>query len=297
MNRDISPIYRAYARSNRLHPILLVTLNFDSGVIRLWNGYEALSYGGESYTGAGKLLTVASSEETQELKASGVTIGLTGISTDIVSIALSEAPQGRPVNIKMGFLTGDTAEILEYKVTVSGGNYYVEQAQKPLVSVIEGHTYRFDQSDSTNSGHNIRISTTSNGTHGGGSQYTSGWTEVGTAGTSGAYNQWVVPSGASGTFYYYCQNHSGYGGTINVSTDFVLADPFTLFEGQMDTMDISDNGETADVIVNCESKLISLQNARPRRYTKSDQNLTFPDDEGLDYVPSLQDKEIVWGRS
>ena len=60
---------------------------------------------------------------------------------------------------------------------------------------------------------------------------------------------------------------------------FVFQEPFTLFDGQMDTIDITDNGETADVTLNCESKLISLQNARPRRYTRSDQHLTFPEDQ------------------
>lgn len=296
MNRDITSIYKAYARSNRLHPVLLVSATFDSGTLRFWNGYSTLSYDGNDYTGAGNLISITSSAETEELKANGISIGLSGIDSTIISLALTQPVAGRPIDIKMGFLSGDPQEILNYNISVSSGLYYVEQGQQPIIYVIEGQTYRFDQSDSSNSGHNLRISETSDGTHGGGTQYTNGFTEVGTAGTSGAYNQWVVPTGIAGTFYYYCQNHSGMGGQINVSTDFILFEPFTLFDGQMDKMDIQDNGETANVQITCESKLITLQTPRLRRYTLEDQKLDFPNDLGLEFIPSLQDKVITWGR-
>ena len=82
------------------------------------------------------------------------------------------------------------------------------------LNLSEGSTYRFDQSDSSNSNHPLRFSTTSNGTHGGGSEYTTGVTTNGTPGSSGAYSQIEVASGAP-TLYYYCTNHSGMGGTIN----------------------------------------------------------------------------------
>ena len=101
---------------------------------------------------------------------------------------------------------------------------------------------------------------------------------------------------STSTFYYYCQNHSGMGAEINVSNDFVLFQPFTLFDGQMDKMNIQDSGDTANVTITCESKLISLQNPKIRRYTLEDQKLDFPNDKGFEFIPSLQDKVITWGR-
>ena len=62
----------------------------------------------------------------------------------------------------------------------------------------------------------LRLSSTSNGTHGGGSEYTTGVTTTRTAGSSGAKTVIVVPQDAP-TLYYYCTNHSGMGGTANIS--------------------------------------------------------------------------------
>ena len=95
--------------------------------------------------------------------------------------------------------------------------------ETPTFIFIRGQTYVFDQSDSTNATHPIRLSTTSDGTHASGSQYTSGWTTSGTPGNAGATSQFIVPANASSTLYYYCPNHSGMGGTINIaSTPYLL---------------------------------------------------------------------------
>lgn len=96
----------------------------------------------------------------------------------------------------------------------SGNKFYIDGTEAPTGTLNEGGTYRFDQSDSSNSGHPLRLSTTSDGTHGGGSEYTTGVTINGTAGSAGAYTQITVASGAP-TLYYYCTNHSGMGGQVN----------------------------------------------------------------------------------
>ena len=79
-----------------------------------------------------------------------------------------------------------------------------------LLTLTEGSTFRFDQSDSSNSGHPLRFSETANGTHGGGTEYTTGVTTAGTPGSAGAYTQITVAVGAP-TLYYYCTNHSAMG--------------------------------------------------------------------------------------
>ena len=115
-----------------------------------------------------------------------------------------------------------TANITTYAVTVAtgtnsygtGNKFYIDGSVSPTLNLSEGSTYRFDQSDSSNSTHPLRFSTTANGSHGGGSEYTTGVSTNGTPGSSGAYTQITVASGAP-TLYYYCTNHSGMGGQAN----------------------------------------------------------------------------------
>ena len=102
-------------------------------------------------------------------------------------------------------------------ITVNSDRKYVVQnsssagvAQKPLT--LSAGTYVFDQTDSSNSNHPLLISTTSDGTHGGGTAYNTGVT------VSGSKTTIVVGTGTPTTLYYYCSNHPGMGGTITTST-------------------------------------------------------------------------------
>jgi hypothetical protein len=98
----------------------------------------------------------------------------------------------------------------------SGNKYYIDGVLQATVSMTPGNTYKFDQADNSNSGHPLRLSTTSNGSHNSGSEYTTGVTTSGTPGSSGAYTQIEVTALTVQTLYYYCTAHSGMGGTINV---------------------------------------------------------------------------------
>jgi len=90
-------------------------------------------------------------------------------------------------------------------VTAVGGVFVMDGVSQNTLDLYEGNTYIFNYP----SGHPLKFSTTSNGTHGGGSEYTTGVTH-----NSSTQVTLVVASGAP-TLYYYCASHSNMGGTAN----------------------------------------------------------------------------------
>ncbi len=108
-----------------------------------------------------------------------------------------------------GFKKSFTASTLNRTVTVAsvGGSnkYFIDGVQQDTLELLEGNTYIFAYP----SGHPFKFSTTSDGTHGSGSEYTTGVTH-----NSSTQVTIVVATNAP-TLYYYCASHSGMGGQAN----------------------------------------------------------------------------------
>ena len=169
-----------------VRPIVLVELEFDSAATRLWSGYGDLSWNSYTWTGAGNLMTLGGIEETTEVKAIGTQVSLSGLPSEIVSLALQEDYQGRTARIYLGAL---------------------------------------DESGD------------------------------------------------------------------------VISDPTIIFGGRMDVMSIEESGETAQINISIENRLIDFERTKIRRYTDQDQKIDYPDDRGFEFVASIQNTEIVWGRT
>lgn len=70
-----------------------------------------------------------------------------------------------------------------------------------------------------------------------------------------------------------------------------------IFAGELDQMNISEEANTSTIAVTVENVLIKLERPVVRRFTNEDQKSRFPSDRGLEFVASLQDKELFWGRT
>ena len=75
----------------------------------------------------------------------------------------------------------------------------------------------------------------------------------------------------------------------------------------MDTMTISEGAETSSISINVENKLVAFERTKVRRYTAEDQKIDYPlklangndnpnYDAGFEFVTSIVEKEIIWGR-
>ena len=111
---------------------------------------------------------------------------------------------------------------------VSGNKYHLDGETAASVQLVPGTVYRFDQGDSSNSGHPLVFSTTKDGTHNSGSVYSTNVSTSGTPGTAGSYTQIIVNAATADSLYYYCTNHSGMGGNGVISVQGLsLADSDT----------------------------------------------------------------------
>lgn len=79
------------------------------------------------------------------------------------------------------------------------------------------------------------------------------------------------------------------------SSGATIADPYLIFGGRMDTMTITDGGETGSIGLSAENRLIDMNRSRERRYTPEDLAIEFPADNSLRFVAALQSAQIVWG--
>ena len=93
--------------------------------------------------------------------------------------------------------------------------YYINGIQTPIVELkgqdsSKPYYYRFDQSDSSNSGHPLRFYNNASKT----TQYTTGVTTNGTPGSSGAYTQIAVDNTTPNVLFYQCTNHGNMGNYV-----------------------------------------------------------------------------------
>lgn len=183
MSRDLEAALVTEITASFLRPIMLFEGFFTGGTVRFWNGIGELTAMGNIYTGSGNLLGVSDFQETQDLQAQGIVLTLSGIPSNLLSIALQEDYKGKEINIYLGAL-----------------------------------------------------------------------------------------------------NNSG----------VLVSDPYKVFSGFMDVMKIVEGGDTAEIQISAENKAVILTRKKDSRYTPEDQKKQYPSDKGFDFVPLMQDKEIIW---
>lgn len=75
----------------------------------------------------------------------------------------------------------------------------------------------------------------------------------------------------------------------------LVASPITIFSGRMDVMQLSDDGQTSQITMTAENKLIDFKRTREIRYTDEEQQRLYSGDLGLEFVNAIQEKTIYWG--
>lgn len=186
MSRDITAGVQSAISATEVQPIIFFEGSFSSGSVYVWSGYGDLIWDGNTYSGVGTLGSISSVSESSEISAKGITVSMSGIPSDLISLVLSDVRQGAVGKIHLGFLN---------------------------------------------------------------------------------------------------------------SSNSLIDDPILMFEGKLDVPSIQEGGDTSTITLSYESRLIDLQRARESRYTNEDQQRAFAGDLGCEFVASLQEKQITWGKA
>lgn len=110
----------------------------------------------------------------------------------------------------------------------SSNKYKINGVFSPYLKLIPGITYRFDQADSSNSGHPFRFYLDENKS----TAYTTGVTTAGTAGSAGAYTEITATHSTPAVLHYQCSAHALMGWAAFVNTSNLTAfDTGDLTEG------------------------------------------------------------------
>lgn len=116
-----------------------------------------------------------------------------------------------------------------YNGSGSSSGYFIDGQESPIITLVPGKTYRFDQADSSNSGHPLLFYLESDKT----TQYTTNITTNGTPGSAGAYTQVVVGDETPPVLHYQCSAHALMGNAAVFQTNVVNSNHNAVLRGNL----------------------------------------------------------------
>lgn len=121
MTRTLTPTVASAVVQEQVARTVAVELDFPSGISR-WNASPAtITIGGNPFLGVGLLGGISVTEESAELRAYGLTLTLSGIPRDVVSLALLQGYQNRRGTVWEVPLNPDTLAVLASPVVIFRG--------------------------------------------------------------------------------------------------------------------------------------------------------------------------------
>ena len=105
MARSIGSSFDTQISSNSVRPFFAFKIGYSTDQLRIWTGYHTITIDSEDYIGGANLIDLDSVNESADLKATGIAIGLTGLDSSILSSAISQVANGVPAELYFGVLT------------------------------------------------------------------------------------------------------------------------------------------------------------------------------------------------
>ena len=178
--------------------------------------------------------------ETDGLNVSGVLTTAQLASPVISGFNRLQAPHGGTTTIEVKVATKVSGQH-RYHGSGSSLGYVLDDVQSPFLTLTPGRTYRFDTSDSSNSGHPFRFYLDVDKTY----AYTTGVTVAGTAGNSGSYTEITISDTTPDVLHYQCSAHGKMGNAVTTNSNTVNTPHDAVFEGLLNAKGNVDLGDSS----------------------------------------------------
>jgi len=114
-----------------------------------------------------------------------------------------------------------------YNGSGSSSGYFIDGSESPILTLVPGVTYKFDQAAGSNSGHPLRFYLESDKT----TQWTTSVTTNGTPGSAGAYTQIEVLDTTPAVLHYQCSAHGLMGNSVVTQSNVVNSNYAAILRG------------------------------------------------------------------
>lgn len=119
--RDISIEAISALEADAIAIIILVRLDYESGVVAINSTDYHITYNGETYYGLGSIASIGTVKETVDQQANTINLQLTGIDRTLIAQSLNESYQGRDAKIMILILDPETNEAVAEPVVLFRG--------------------------------------------------------------------------------------------------------------------------------------------------------------------------------
>ena len=172
----------------------------------------------------------------------------------------------------------------------SSKGYFIDGKESPSLTLRQNVAYRFDQSDSSNNNHSILFFTDANRVY----PFQKNVSQVGIAGSLGAYTEIILNSETPVEIYYQCVNHPFMGSNIKSSTSgddsLISTSKNDLFDGGTGSDTVTLTGKFSDYSFTRTPNTLDLQD---KRTTASDGSDTLSNIEYIQFSDQKVDVSKV----
>ena len=120
MSRSLTTASSNATIADVVRPVLLIALEFSDGTVRYTTSDRDVVYDSNTYTATGHFASISAVEEGTELESHSITVGINGVPSANLSLAMGATYQNRTATVYLGFLDSNYALIADPFVAFKG---------------------------------------------------------------------------------------------------------------------------------------------------------------------------------